>query len=59
MSWINEEFPMQPEARKFELVCRRPACQPLKTAVDNGGDGIYMGFRDDTNARNFTGLNST
>jgi len=25
--------------------------------VDNGADCVYFGFRDDTNARNFTGLN--
>ena len=29
----------------------------MKTAVDNGADCVYMGFRDDTNARNFSGLN--
>ena len=25
--------------------------------MDNGADCVYMGFRDDTNARNFSGLN--
>jgi putative protease len=29
----------------------------LKAAVDNGADCIYMGFRDNTNARAFAGLN--
>ena len=29
----------------------------LRVAVDNGADCVYLGFRDDTNARNFTGLN--
>ena len=29
----------------------------LKAAVDNGADWIYTGLRDDTNARNFPGLN--
>ncbi|MDO9190556.1 MAG: U32 family peptidase, partial [Sulfurimicrobium sp.] len=48
---------MQPETRKFELVCPAGSLPALKTAVDNGADFIYMGFRDDTNARNFTGLN--
>jgi hypothetical protein len=25
--------------------------------VDNGASAVYMGFRDDTNARHFAGLN--
>jgi putative protease len=29
----------------------------LKAAVDNGADAVYMGFRDNTNARAFPGLN--
>ena len=48
---------MQPESKKFELVCPAGSLPALKTAVDNGADCVYMGFRDDTNARNFTGLN--
>ena len=31
--------------------------QALRAAVDNGADCVYMGLRDDTNARNFSGLN--
>ena len=46
---------MQP--RPIELVCPAGSLPALKTAVDNGADCVYMGFRDDTNARNFTGLN--
>jgi len=46
---------MQP--KKLELVCPAGSLPALKTAVDNGADCVYMGFRDDTNARNFTGLN--
>jgi len=46
---------MQPD--KIELVCPAGSLPALKTAVDNGADCVYMGFRDDTNARNFTGLN--
>ena len=42
---------------KFELVCPAGGLPALKTAVDNGADCVYTGFRDDTNARNFTGLN--
>jgi len=29
----------------------------LKTAVDHGADAVYIGFKDDTNARHFAGLN--
>lgn len=29
----------------------------LKAAVDNGADAVYIGFKDDTNARHFAGLN--
>jgi putative protease len=29
----------------------------LQTAVDEGADAVYIGFRDDTNARHFPGLN--
>jgi len=41
----------------FELVCPAGALPSLRVAVDNGADCVYLGFRDDTNARNFTGLN--
>jgi putative protease len=29
----------------------------LKAAIDNGADAVYIGFKDDTNARHFAGLN--
>jgi len=43
--------------RKLELVC--PAGNPaaLRAAVEAGADTVYLGFRDETNARNFPGLN--
>jgi putative protease len=41
----------------FELVCPAGGLPALKTAVDHGADCVYTGFRDETNARNFTGLN--
>ncbi|MDR2261583.1 MAG: U32 family peptidase [Azoarcus sp.] len=44
-------------ARKIELVCPAGGLPALKAAVDNGADCIYFGFKDATNARNFTGLN--
>ncbi len=41
----------------FELVCPAGGLPALKAAVDNGADCVYTGFRDETNARNFNGLN--
>ena len=40
-----------------ELVCPAGSLPALKAAVDNGADAVYLGFRNDTNARNFAGLN--
>lgn len=42
---------------RIELVCPAGSLPALKAAVDNGADCVYIGFRDNTNARNFTGLN--
>lgn len=44
-------------ARKLELVCPAGGLPALKAAIDNGADCVYFGFKDATNARNFTGLN--
>ncbi len=41
----------------MELVCPAGSLPALKVAVDNGANCVYMGFRDNTNARNFPGLN--
>lgn len=41
----------------MELVCPAGSLPALKSAVDNGADCVYLGFRDETNARNFNGLN--
>ncbi|MCV2217241.1 ubiquinone anaerobic biosynthesis protein UbiU [Thauera sp. Sel9] len=41
----------------IELVCPAGSLPALKTAVDHGADCVYLGFKDATNARNFTGLN--
>lgn len=41
----------------MELVCPAGSLPALKTAVDNGADAVYFGFRDSTNARQFAGLN--
>jgi len=40
-----------------ELVCPAGSLPALKAAVDHGADWVYLGLRDDTNARNFAGLN--
>ena len=40
-----------------ELVCPAGGLPALKAAVDHGADCVYVGFRDETNARNFAGLN--
>lgn len=41
----------------MELVCPAGGLPALKAAIDNGADWVYLGLRDDTNARNFPGLN--
>ncbi|HEX6136167.1 MAG TPA: peptidase U32 family protein [Casimicrobiaceae bacterium] len=41
----------------MDLVCPAGSLPSLKAAVDNGADCVYTGFRDETNARNFAGLN--
>ncbi|MDR1368306.1 MAG: U32 family peptidase [Candidatus Accumulibacter sp.] len=42
-----------------ELVCPAGTLPALKAAIDNGADAVYFGFRNETNARNFAGLNFT
>ena len=46
-----------PNPRRIELVCPAGSLPALRAAVDNGADCVYLGLRDDTNARNFAGLN--
>jgi putative protease len=41
----------------MELVCPAGNLPSLKAAIDHGADAVYVGFRDDTNARHFPGLN--
>jgi putative protease len=40
-----------------ELVCPAGSLPALKAAIDNGADTVYFGYKNDTNARNFAGLN--
>ena len=41
----------------LELICPAGSLPALKAAVDQGADGVYLGLKDNTNARNFAGLN--
>lgn len=41
----------------MELVCPAGNLPSLQAAVDAGADAVYIGFRDETNARRFPGLN--
>lgn len=43
--------------RALELVCPAGTPAALRAAIDAGADTVYLGFRDETNARNFPGLN--
>ena len=42
---------------RLELVCPAGTPAALRTAVEAGADSVYCGFNDETNARNFPGLN--
>ncbi|TQF28023.1 protease [Bradyrhizobium sp. UNPF46] len=41
----------------MELICPAGTPAALRSAIDAGADAIYCGFNDETNARNFPGLN--
>ncbi len=41
----------------MELICPAGTPAALEAAVGAGADAVYCGFRDETNARNFPGLN--
>lgn len=43
----------------MELLCPAGNLPALKTAVKYGADAVYVGLKDDTNARHFAGLNFT
>ena len=45
------------ERPPLELVCPAGSLPALRAAVDHGADAVYIGFRGETNARNFPGLN--
>ncbi|WP_159952299.1 peptidase U32 family protein [Rhizobium sp. 18065] len=41
----------------MELICPAGTPAAFREAVDAGADAVYCGFQDETNARNFPGLN--
>jgi len=41
----------------MELLCPAGSVAALKAAIENGADAVYVGLRNETNARNFAGLN--
>lgn len=43
----------------MELLCPAGNLPALRTAIENGADAVYVGLKDDTNARHFAGLNFT
>jgi putative protease len=53
----SPEMPLTPNRSTIELVCPAGSLPALRAAVDNGADCVYLGLRDNTNARNFAGLN--
>ncbi|SES73803.1 ubiquinone anaerobic biosynthesis protein UbiU [Thorsellia anophelis] len=43
----------------MELLCPAGNLPAVKTAIENGADAVYVGLKNDTNARHFAGLNFT
>jgi putative protease len=41
----------------MELLCPAGNIPALKAAIENGADAVYLGLRNETNARHFAGLN--
>ena len=41
----------------MELLCPAGNFPALKVAIDSGADAVYIGMKNDTNARHFAGLN--
>jgi collagenase-like PrtC family protease len=48
---------IMPDLKLPELVCPAGSLPALRAAIDNGADTVYFGYKNDTNARNFAGLN--
>lgn len=41
----------------MELLCPAGSIPAMKAAIENGADAVYVGLRNETNARHFAGLN--
>lgn len=41
----------------MELLCPAGSMPALKAAIEHGADAVYIGLKDETNARHFAGLN--
>lgn len=41
----------------MELLCPAGSMPALKAAIEQGADAVYVGLKDETNARHFAGLN--
>lgn len=41
----------------MELLCPAGSMPALKAAIEEGADAVYVGLKDETNARHFVGLN--
>lgn len=48
---------MTESSPRMKLVCPAGSLTALRAAVDHGADDVYTGIKDETNARNFAGLN--
>ena len=55
--WFRFPRTMRTPPRRPELTCPAGGLPALEAAVDHGADCVYVGFRDETNARAFAGLN--
>lgn len=45
------------DSASMELVCPAGNLPTFQLAVDKGADAVFIGFKDNTNARHFSGLN--
>src|SRR5690606_6629957 len=57
LHFVKSRSPALAQPSAMRLVCPAGTPPSLKAAVDNGADDVYIGFRGNTNARNFAGLN--
>ncbi len=65
LTWIKDVQWATPSAFRpplddgvpMQLVCPAGNLPALKAAIEHGADAVYVGFRDQTNARAFPGLN--